>query len=141
MERTRVLYQKACRMFFFIGSAVSALLIPLAPEIVDLTLSKSYAGAALPLAIMLLYPLQQALGHITHTLFYATARLKLYVKFAIPLMALGLLLTYFLLADPYAQIPGLGLGAVGLPIKIVVLAVDRKSTRLNSSHGYISYAV
>jgi len=110
-------------MFFFIGSAVSALLIPLAPEIVDLTLGKSYAGAALPLAIMLLYPLQPALGHITHTLFYATAQLKLYVKFAIPLMALGLLLTYFLLADPYAQIPGLGLGAVGLPIKIVVLAV------------------
>ena len=44
-------------------------------------------------------------------------QLKLYVKFAIPLMALGLLLTYFLLADPYAQIPGLGLGAVGLPIR------------------------
>src|SRR2546422_1137421 len=30
---------------------------------------------------------------------------------------------------------------VTLPISVLAKALDRKSTRLNSSHGYISYAV
>src|SRR2546429_1050830 len=32
-------------------------------------------------------------------------------------------------------------GRIGLDDRVVVGPVDRKSTRLNSSHGYISYAV
>src|SRR2546429_2223888 len=43
-------------------------------------------------------------------------------------------------ADPFGAFPGVELGrdhAHGP----AVLARDRKSTRLNSSHGYISYAV
>src|SRR2546429_3992711 len=36
--------------------------------------------------------------------------------------------------------PG-GLHAAGGPVPAGLIAADRKSTRLNSSHGYISYAV
>src|SRR2546422_7713975 len=38
------------------------------------------------------------------------------------------------------QLPGPIKGS-GSPPKFASVAVDRKSTRLNSSHGYISYAV
>src|SRR2546422_5880694 len=53
-------------------------------------------------------------------------------------------------ADPevHADLRGQSVGiareagnAVGKAITIVVWIADRKSTRLNSSHGYISYAV
>src|SRR3989449_7624437 len=40
--------------------------------------------------------------------------------------------------------PRVALGASGTPIAVpgeLTTALDRKSTRLNSSHGYISYAV
>src|SRR5687768_17963052 len=37
--------------------------------------------------------------------------------------------------------PGLGQQLLDDPFRFRVAALDRKSTRLNSSHGYISYAV
>src|SRR2546422_5416231 len=47
------------------------------------------------------------------------------------------------------RVPGLGTLAVGAPADVAIfdysdgpaVELDRKSTRLNSSHGYISYAV
>src|SRR2546422_11378309 len=40
-------------------------------------------------------------------------------------------------------LPRRGVAPVGLgtALALLALAIDRKSTRLNSSHGYISYAV
>src|SRR2546422_5343720 len=43
--------------------------------------------------------------------------------------------------DFYAGIYGLRRGATRARLADVVAFLDRKSTRLNSSHGYISYAV
>src|SRR2546422_6339681 len=39
------------------------------------------------------------------------------------------------------RLPKLVFGCFGLPKTFKKAKVDRKSTRLNSSHGYISYAV
>src|SRR2546422_7903569 len=43
--------------------------------------------------------------------------------------------------QPEGEIALPGIGAVGWPLSGRGSAPDRKSTRLNSSHGYISYAV
>src|SRR2546429_9640391 len=39
------------------------------------------------------------------------------------------------------QVLAVGVGAKDHPLAVQAQALDRKSTRLNSSHGYISYAV
>src|SRR5687768_17956136 len=43
--------------------------------------------------------------------------------------------------DPCAVAESLRTGEASLTTHVVGFALDRKSTRLNSSHGYISYAV
>src|SRR5438552_4833430 len=43
-------------------------------------------------------------------------------------------------SDPH-RLPGAGLGVGGDPLHHPAMAGDRKSTRLNSSHQIISYAV
>src|SRR3989449_6753068 len=62
----------------------------------------------------------------------------------IPLLALALLLTgvtnVLLQVRPFMMLVGL-VTICGLTFAISAMALDRKSTRLNSSHGYISYAV
>src|SRR5256884_2729776 len=40
-----------------------------------------------------------------------------------------------------ARFPGIVAMILGVTAIMLLIALDRKSTRLNSSHGYISYAV
>ncbi len=122
-ERVRLLYGSVSRSLFFVGAAVSCLLIPYTREILTSTVGAGYGRAAACLAIMLLYPIHQSLGQIQGTFFYASEDTKSYARIGLLTMALSIPVTYFILAPRSAAVAGLGLGAVGLAIKMVLLQI------------------
>jgi len=122
-QRVRTLYASVSRSLFFVGAAVSCLLIPYSREILTRTVGIGYDRAGPCLAIMLLYPVHQSLGQIQGTFFFASEDTKRYARIGLLTMALSIPIAYFILAPRSAAIPGLGLGAVGLAIKMVLLQI------------------
>lgn len=122
-ERLYYLYTKVSRGLCFVGAIGACFLIPFSKEILLFLLGPKYEMAWLCLAVMFLYPIHQALGQINGTYFYATAQTKLYSKLGIIMMMASIPITYFVLSAPSSIIPGLGLGSVGLALKMVILQI------------------
>lgn len=122
-ERVGVLYQKVSRGLFFIAAVGAGFLAPWAKDILFLTLGAPYAAGSITLMIMFFYPLHQALGQIGGAMAYATGRVRLYVKNGMVMMGLSVMVTYFVLADSAAPLPGLGLGSLGLAGKMLAMQI------------------
>ena len=82
---------------------------------------------------MFIYPIFQSLGQINGSYFHATAQTRLHSTIGIIKMIVSIPVTYFVLAPSSNMIPGLGLGSVGLALKIVILA----AISVNISHFFI----
>ena len=78
-----------------------------------------FAGAALPVAIMALYPIHQTYGQLSGSIFYATGQTGLYRNIGLIFMFIGLPIAYFLIAP--VDMMGLNTGSTGLAVKMVVL--------------------
>ncbi len=122
-QRVQRLYLGTARGLYGAGVWLSCLLIPYSRELLQMLLGPGYAASWLCLAILLFYPVHQSLGQIGGTYFYATKQTRAYARIGLGMMTLSLPVTYGLLASPSALVPGLGLGAVGLAIKLVVLQI------------------
>lgn len=122
-ERLYYLYARISRSLCFVAAVGACFLVPFSKEILVLFLGTKYEAGWLCLAIMFLFPIHQSLGQINGSYFHATAETKLYSKIGIIRMAISVPVTYFFLASPSALIKGLGLGSVGLALKMVVLNI------------------
>ena len=71
---------------------------------------------------MFIYPVYQSLGQINGSYFLATGRTSLHSMIGITMKIVSVPVTYLVLAPSSNMIPGLGLGSVGLALKIVILA-------------------
>lgn len=87
-----------------------------------------FSNAGVATALMCLYPIHQTCGQINGTLFYSTGQTRLYRNIGLFNIALGLILTVWLLGP--AQIGGLSLGSVGLATKMVVTTVVAVNVQL-----------
>ena len=121
--RATELYVAVRHALFFYTGWISCGVIPHVREVLAWTVGADFAGAWLPLTIMLFYPIHQSLSLVQGTFAYASATPKAYTRAGILTMVLSVPITYFLLAPPTAAVPGLGLGAVGLSLKLVVLQI------------------
>lgn len=119
--RVEVLVRRTSRLFAMSAAALSGFLIPWASEMMVVLLGASYAMAAPVLTVMLFYPVFYTIGNINCAVFLATGRTRAYTAFSVAFMAASLPVTYFALAPESWPVPGLGLGALGLALKIVVL--------------------
>ena len=70
---------------------------------------------------MFFYPMHQSIGQINGTLFMAIEKTKEYVLISNIFLILSIPITYFMVAPSSAIIPGLGMGATGIAIKMVAL--------------------
>jgi O-antigen/teichoic acid export membrane protein len=122
-ERLYNLYNKISRSLCFISAIGACFLIPFSKEILVLTLGAKYEAAWLCTAIMFLYPIHQSLGQINGSYLYATTETKVYSRVNIIMMTVSMPITYFILASPSALVPGLGLGSIGLALKMVILQI------------------
>jgi len=121
LERLRELYMRSRRMLFFTAAWTSCLLIPWSSALLLLAAGSKYTAGAPVLMLMLLYPVHQTLGQLQSTFLIATGRTRLYSALGMTSMSASIIVAYFLLANPNALLPGLGLGAMGLAVKLVGL--------------------
>jgi O-antigen/teichoic acid export membrane protein len=119
--RTHGLYQRVSRIMFMVSAMIACFFIPWSREILGTVLGGTYVAGAATLSVMLLYPIHQSMGLINTTALYATERAATVVKVGTAFMLFGMLVTYFVLAPADAPVPGLGLGSVGLALKLIVL--------------------
>ena len=75
------------------------------------------------MCIMLLYPIHQSLGQINGVMYYAMELTRPYVVINSIHLIISIIVIYFLLAPSDRLVPGLGLGAVGLSLKMVALQI------------------
>ena len=120
-DELAALFKKTSRGLFFLGAAISGFLIPWSEDILNLALGTSYIGGATTLAVMLLYPIHQSMGQIGGVMLYATGRVRAQSIIGMIFMTIGILITYFVLAPETSPLPGLGLGSLGLAMKMVAL--------------------
>lgn len=122
-KRVVLLYRQVSRGLFFVAAASAGFLAPWAEDILRITLGAAYVGGTATLMIMFFYPLHQSMGQIGGAMAYATGRIAAYVKIGMVAMAASMVVTYFVLADATAPLPGLGLGSLGLACKMVVMQI------------------
>jgi O-antigen/teichoic acid export membrane protein len=121
VDRAAVLYQRVSRSLFLVGAAMAGFLLPWAETLLRLVLGDAYAGGAVTLGIMFLYPVHQSMGQIGNTMLYATERVATQVIVGIVFMILSIAVSYTVLAPSDAKVPGFGLASTGLAIKMVAM--------------------
>lgn len=119
-SRMAALFSRALPSMYALTAYFSVFVALHAGEVVRLVGGHEYAGAAMPMAILALYPMLQTYGQLSGAVFYATGQTSLYRNIGIVTTLLGLILAAWLILP--ASTGGFGLGATGLAIKIVLVA-------------------
>jgi O-antigen/teichoic acid export membrane protein len=121
--RAGTLYRRISRLLFLVGAAIAGFLMPWTDALLRYLLGAAYAGGAAAMMIMFVYPIHQSMGQIGGTMLFATERTSIQVSIGIAFMIASMAVTYFVLAPVGAAVPGLGLAAAGLAVKMVVMQV------------------
>jgi hypothetical protein len=88
---------------------------------------------------MFFYPIHQAVSQLQQTFMLATGATSAYSLIGIGTMLISIPIAYAVLASPVAHPPGLGLGAVGLAAKMVLLQLLGVTVQfwfLRRAHGF-----
>lgn len=125
------------RIFLFLAAAISCFLSMSSGPLVDIIGGDKFAGAIIPIAIMSMYPIHQTFGQLSSSLMIATGQTGLYAKIGIFGTLVGIPVTYFLMAPLAYTVPGLGLGATGLAIKMVLMNILGTNVQLYFNTRYI----
>ena len=108
-------------MFYSIAVCLGAFFFFQSDKVSIIMGGESFKGAAVPVALMSLYPIHQTYGQLNSAVYFATGRTKLYRNVGLSIALLGLLVTYLFLA-PKEQL-GLNLGSAGLALKMVLVQI------------------
>ena len=119
-ERIAYIYKRISRILFMLAASITGFILPWTEEIILLLLGDEYIEGALVMSLMMLYPIHQSLGQINGSMYYALELTLPYVLINMAIMSISIIAIYFILAPVGANIPGLGLGSVGLGLKMVV---------------------
>lgn len=118
----RRVYLKSSRALLLTAALPAAFLVAWAPEVTDLALGAHYHEGAPVVAVFFLYPIGQSLYTLAVVTLLAMRQTRTLSLFSSCYMLLSLAVGYFVLAPATAALPGLGFGALGLSIKLVVLS-------------------
>jgi len=115
-------YQRVTRFVWFGTAAFAGALLPFSHEIALLLVGADYPHSHLVVGLMLVYPMVAALGQVVGVLFLAMGLFHLQLRIGVLNFLLSLPIAYLLLADNSGWIGGLSLGAVGLSLKVLLVA-------------------
>ena len=115
------IFFKTSRSLFCFGCSICCFATFYSEEILLFFVGKQFQNAWLPMSLLLLYPIHQAVGQITTSYFQASGAVRTYRNIAIPVLLISLPISYFVLASKVNTVPGLELGAAGLAGKLLVL--------------------
>jgi len=122
-ERVARLHRRFSISLYAFTAWLIALLLPCSRTILQHTAGPQFTAGAMVFAVMLTFPLHQCLGQINGTFFYATGNTRTLAWLGPIGMGLSIVGGYFTLAPRNAWLPGLGLGATALAVKMVVVQV------------------
>jgi len=114
---------KKSRAFYFVSAFISIFFLFHSREIIYLIGGDQYFGAKVPLMIMLCYPIHQTYGQLCGSMLMSLERTDLVRNIGLFSLALGFIFSYFLIAPNSFFIPGLGLGAIGLSLKMITTQI------------------
>ena len=122
-ERMLHLYQKVSRFLYFSAAAISAFLIPWSEEITRIALGPTFIDGHMVVAVMFFYAPHRALFMVNGSMLLATGQTWFHLISGGIFMMISIPVSYFLQAPASATIPGLGWGAMGMAIKIILLSI------------------
>jgi len=122
-ERATHLYYRFNRRLVFMAIVLATWLACASPMLVPLVAGSQYVGAIPVVMVMAFYPLAQTIGQLSTAGLKATGRTVEFRNLALLLSIPDLAFTYLLVAPASARIPGLGLGALGVAIKMTGFAL------------------
>ncbi|QWV92767.1 oligosaccharide flippase family protein [Geomonas oryzisoli] len=130
------------KLFLFIAAVISCFLSAESETIIKLIGGDKFRGAAMPIAIMALYPIHQTFGQLSGALLMATGQTRLYSRIGLFMLIGSVPITYFLLAPSNFAVPGLAMGASGLALKMLLVQFFATNMQLfcNTRYLGISYA-
>jgi len=117
------LYSTFTKVLFFMGSAIAGYFIPWSKETLTLLFGEKYLTGSLTFGLMMIAPIYQSLGQISNTMLMASNYVKVTVYVNYVFIGFSIILTYLLLAPRTLTVPGLGLGSLGLAIKIILMQI------------------
>lgn len=123
MERVRQMRLMATRGLCFVSAILAGGILPFAREVLAATLGGAYSDALFPFSLLLIYPMYQALHVVNDTALLAIGEAKIRSRIVVSFFAVSIVTSYLFVAPRTAAIPGLGLGATGLALKMVVCQV------------------
>ena len=123
LQRIKILYRRVSRTLFLTGSTLACFLSPWSTEIVKIVYGENYSQSSSTMAIMFFYPIHQSMGQIVGIMLLATEKVNAKVRIGLVFMIISMIASYILVAPPSALVPGMGLGAIGLAIKMCAMQV------------------
>lgn len=114
-------FERSVPRFYAIAAFLGVFMAVEADHIILVLGGENFSNAGIATALMCLYPIHQTCGQINGTLFYSTGQTHLYRNIGLFSIALGFILTVWLLGP--ARFGGLALGSVGLATKMVLSQV------------------
>jgi O-antigen/teichoic acid export membrane protein len=122
-ERMFHLYKRVCRFLYFSAIVISALLILWSEEITRIALGPTFVEGHMVLAVMFLYSAHRALEMINGSMLLATGQTRFHLISGGTFMATSIPISYLIQAPASATIPGLGWGAIGMAVKVIVFSI------------------
>lgn len=122
-ERLKEVFFQTLYVVTFMGAVICGFLVFWSKEIILFSLGANYEPGWLVLAVMFFYPLHQGVGQLVGAAYCATSRTALSARLSVMVMLVSIPVSYFVLAPSHALIPGFGLGALGLALKMVILNI------------------
>lgn len=112
-------YVRFTRLLFFLALVLCTWLSFSSGFLVRILVGEQYNLAIPVLSVMAYYPLAQTYGQVNTAALKASEKTVIVRNLGFVFSIPGLVVTYLLLAPPSALIPGLGLGALGIAIRMV----------------------
>lgn len=113
------LFRRHMPLLYSITALLACFTAVNADKIAILAGGGQFKSATLAVAVMAFYPIHQAYGQLSGSIFYASDRMRPYCNIGIFFMLISLPVTYVLIAPRTAF--GLAAGATGLAVKIVMI--------------------
>lgn len=117
LDQMRRLFRRTVMTLYVITAFLAVFVAFQAKNVTVLLGGAAFSAAAVPVAIMVFYPIHQTYGQLTGSFLLATGRTRLTRNLGVATMTVGLGLSWFVLAP--SDEGGMGLGAAGLAAKMV----------------------
>jgi O-antigen/teichoic acid export membrane protein len=122
-EEAARIYMRFNHLLIFLAATLCVWLSLASRTLVVSVAGEAFRPAVPAMMIMAFYPLAQTCGQMSSAALKAVGLTAAYRNWSVLLSIPDVLLTYFLVAPREASVPGLGLGAVGVALKMSIYSL------------------